>query len=459
MPPRAVAAAAILLGAPFLVWPAFVNAYPLLFSDTGAFLAQTLVPLMIWDKPWVYGPLLHLFHWRLTLWLPLAAQALMLSHLLWLTGRVVWGRRPFGHVALCAFAGLATTAPYTIGLLMPDVFTPAIVLCLFLLGFGANRLSRGELVWAFLVASLGIAAHLSHLPMAAALVALGLVLRRTLRPVARMASPLVAAVLILLGTNLVGHDRLSLSPHGSTFLLARLQDDGPAARTLAALCPERGWYLCGFVDRLPMDSDLFLWERDSPVNQDADGNHRFLGGMMLSGEAREIVSETIRREPFGVARTMIGNALRQLTLMRAGDTLGWDHVEVAVGTRIREFFPEREATRFEASGQAQGTLLARLAPLLPWHPLIVVLGLPVGLWAAIRARRRGHVRAFALVLVVLGGAAANAFAAGALSKPHHRYQARIAWLIPVAATMALFPAPSPRRARDEALAKRPIGRV
>jgi hypothetical protein len=56
-------AAAILLAALLLVWPAFLNGYPLLFSDTGAFLAQTVVPLMIWDKPWVYGPMLAAFHW------------------------------------------------------------------------------------------------------------------------------------------------------------------------------------------------------------------------------------------------------------------------------------------------------------------------------------------------------------------------------------------------------------
>ncbi|WP_204251096.1 hypothetical protein [Elioraea rosea] len=454
IPPRLVAAAAIVAGAPFLVWPAFVNGYPLLFSDTGAFLAQTLVPLMIWDKPWVYGPLLHLFHWRLTLWLPVAAQALLLSHLLWLTGRVVWGRRPFAHVGLCAAAGLLTTAPYTIGLLMPDVFTPALVLCLFLLGFGADRLGRGEMVWAFLVATLGIAAHLSHLPVAAALVVLGLLLRRTLRPVVRMASPLVAALLVLLGTNLVGHGTLSLSPHGSTFLLARLQDDGPAARTIAALCPERGWYLCDFVDRMPMDSDLFLWERDSPMNRDTAGNDLFLGGVLLSAEAREIVSETIRREPVAVARAMIVNALRQLTIMRAGDTLGWDHVDVAVGTRIRQYFPEGEVARFEASGQAQGTLLASLSPLLPWHPLIVALSVPLALFGAWRAQRRGHVRSVALVLIVLGGAAANAFASGALSKPHHRYQARVAWLIPVAATMVFFPAPSRRRVEEPAATTR-----
>jgi hypothetical protein len=33
------------------------------------------------------------------------------------------------------------------------------------------------------------------------------------------------------------------------------------------------------------------------------------------------------------------------------------------------------------------------------------------------------------ILMLWLGVAANAFATGALSKPHHRYQARIAWLL------------------------------
>jgi hypothetical protein len=38
-------------------------------------------------------------------------------------------------------------------------------------------------------------------------------------------------------------------------------------------------------------------------------------------------------------------------------------------------------------------------------------------------------RAFALLLLVCAGLFANAFATGALSKPHYRYQTRIAWLL------------------------------
>jgi len=441
-------AAAILAAAPLLVWPALYNGYPLLFSDTGGFLAQTLVPLMLWDKPWVYGPFLHLFHWRVSLWLPLAAQALVVSHMLWLTGRVIWGARPLRHLLLCLFAGALTTAPFTVALLMPDVFTAPVVLALFLLGFGAERLGRAETLWVGIVAAIGIAAHLAHLPLAAALAALGLVLTFRLRPALRMAAPIAAAIGLLLATNLAGHGVLSLSPHGATFLLARLQADGPAARTLAALCPERGWTLCAGRDRLPMDSDMFLWDPASPLNRDAAGNARFLAGAVLSGEAREIVRETLRREPLPVLRAMVANTLRQAVMAGAGDVIAQPRADIEAATivRIREFLPARELAAWEASLQAQRVLADRLMPLAPLHAAVLALAAAGAVVAAIRAAWRGDVRAVALVLCVVGGALANAFVSGALSKPHHRYQARIAWLIPVAAVIA-WPAPRPVRGR------------
>jgi hypothetical protein len=43
------------------------------------------------------------------------------------------------------------------------------------------------------------------------------------------------------------------------------------------------------------------------------------------------------------------------------------------------------------------------------------------------------------VVGVLVGVTANAVAAGALSKPNPRYEARILWLVPVVAGLALLP--------------------
>jgi hypothetical protein len=439
--------AAGLAGTLLLVWPAFLNGYPLLFSDTGAFLHQTAPPpsgpLVIWDKPHIYGPLMQAFHWHLSLWGPVLAQGLALSHLLWLAQRGLRGAATPGvHLLACAAAALLTTAPFTIALLMPDVFAPIVLLALLLLGFAP--LSRTEAAWLVLLSAFGIAAHLSHLPLALALAVFVLLVARRLGPVLRAAAPLVLAVLLLLGTNLWGHGRATLSPHGATFALARLQADGPAAALIRARCPASGWYLCAFADRLPMDSDAFLWEPDSPVNRAPDGTARFLGGALLSAEARVIVAETLRAYPLQVAGTTALNALRQLVLATAGDTLVDTHLAAAVRPRIAEAFPAAELAAYDQALQARGLLPAAAAPFLWPHAPVLLAGAALALLAWWRLR--GDARRIGLVVGVLVGVSANALATGGLSKPHLRYEARILWLMPVIAGLALLPRARPPQA-------------
>ncbi|MCA3357801.1 MAG: hypothetical protein ING02_07365 [Roseomonas sp.] len=389
---------------------------------------------MLWDKPYIYGPFLHVFHWRISLWGPVVAQGMILSHLLWLTQRALRGdATPPWHIGLCAFAALATAAPFSAALLMPDIFAPMVVLGLFLLGFGGAALTRFERGYLVVLVALGIAAHLAHLPLALGLCVVALLLRLwryTVRLFA-MVVPVVLAMAVLLITNTVGHGRFALSPYGASFMLARLQEDGPATALLKARCPDAGWYLCAFTDRLPMPANDFLWAPDSPANRDAAGKPRFLGGMMLAPEAGQIVSETLRADPFGVARAMVGNMLLQLGSFGIGDTLDEAHFAVAIRPRIEQGFSPRELAAFDQARQAQGALKDALMPLNHLHLLVVVLALPLLAWVA----WRGQGLALAFVLFLLAAVLGNALICGGLSAPHPRYGARIIWLLPVAALL------------------------
>ncbi|MBD0271929.1 MAG: hypothetical protein ICV73_08360, partial [Acetobacteraceae bacterium] len=141
--PAATAIAAILGGGAMLLWPAFLNGYPLVFVDTASFLHQTAASPPVWDKPIVYGPLLHAFHWRSSLWPAAAAQAFLLSWLLWRAGRMLPGRAGGGaaraHLLLVAALSACTSAPWFASLLMPDALAPALVLAGAVLGWGGPR--------------------------------------------------------------------------------------------------------------------------------------------------------------------------------------------------------------------------------------------------------------------------------------------------------------------------------
>lgn len=428
---------AILGGGLLLVWPAVMNLYPLVFVDSFTYIRQTTMGVPPWDKSLTFGAAIHALHWQWSLWPVVLGQGLLASWLLWLTQRALReGPSASAHLLICGGLAALTSAPWFLATVMPDALTALGPLCLFLLGFG--RLSRIEALAVGLLGAFAISGHMAHLPPALALVALTALLTRRLVPVLRVAAPPLLALLVLATANHAAFGRFTPSPHGAIFLLARLQDDGPVLRLMQARCPEEpGWRLCAFLDRLPMDAEDFLWGI-SPINSEADGSLRKLGGLRAVPEAREIVGATLAAYPEEVASAMFRNALRQLTLFRVGDTL----VPTSLfSTRevIEHGFPAAELARFDGGLQARGLLPQAAAPfLLPQLPVVLVALLlaPWLVWRAWRARDLPRGALILFVLVAIGG---NAAATGALSKPLNRYEARIIWLLPAAVGLALLP--------------------
>ena len=425
----------IAAGAALLLWPALWNGYPILFSDTGALLEMSLEPTMGWDKPWVYPPFMHLFHWRQSLWGVVVAQAVLLSAALWAAaplaqtdlhpspppaGQVAaqpapgleegWVGLSARHVLVCAVLAAGTAAPWFVSLLMPDFFTAMTVLCLVLLA------RKASWAWAA-IGAVAIASHLSHLPLAAAcIVTLGVLHGRwPWRPGVALAG----AIAILLTTNVIGYGRLTLSPHGSVFALARLIGDGPGRWYIDRVCPEAGLKLCAWQGRLATDSDGFLWEPYGPLWDRALWGDAF-GPVALAPEASRLVPAIIAAYPGPVLIAALRNTAAQLIRVQVGDTLVPDWLDDAVVPKLALYFPAAELARYRAGRQARGILHPPPVP-LQLAPLAIGL---VGTVLLLGIRRYRPLAGVVLVALV-----ANAASTGALSAPHDRYEARIAWLV------------------------------
>ena len=428
------AALAILAGAAMLVWPALVNGYPIVFSDTAALEAMGIEPNMGWDKPWAYGPLTLLLHWRISLWGVAAGQALAVSGVLWLVARVAGSGDAWRFMALCALLAVGSAAPWFVPFVMPDIFAPLVVLCMFLIGWG--RFGRPGTAAIVLLAGIGIAVHLAHLILAAGCLLAILVLRP--RRLLLGAAPLVLALAWLVGANVAGNGVFGVSPYGSVFALARLQADGPAADYIHGVCPQAGYRLCAWSDRLPMNSDAFLWSPDGPVWDDK------FGPILFAPEASRIVAATLRHEPLAALRAAMANTVRQLVAVRVGDTIGPWYLNETVHLLLSTYFPAAELHRFEAARQVHDTLAAIAAPLAPMRLALLALGAAGSLLVAPLAWRRNPALA-GLAVIVLVGLLANAFSTGALSGPHDRYAARIAWLALLSPAFWLLNAAGRRR--------------
>jgi hypothetical protein len=437
----AVAVAALLL-----LWPGFWNGYPLVFADTGTYLGQALQVYLGWDRPPFYSAFLFATHWRLTLWGPVLAQALIVAHLLAVTLTVLGRPNPWLAVPVAFGLAALTGLPWLAAQLIPDVFTGVVVLALWLLGFRAEALSRGERLWLWLLATGSIAVHQSHVPLAFGLVVCGAALllawhgpRPALAAAARMAVPGAVAVAALVAVNLAGHGRASPSPFGSVFLAARLIYDGPAMDMLRRTCPaaaDAAWRVCPFLDRLGPGHNAFLWEPASPL-------HRELGGPKAwAAEASAIVAATMREAPDAVTLKIIGNTVEQFRQIDTGDGLEpWPGVP-GPEPLIAGFFPRRELDRFLAGRQQQGALLADAQAVAPLHRAVALCGLlALAVLPALFWRRFG-VAGVALALLVLAAAIGNAAITGGLSGPAVRYQARLAWLFVFAPAALALAAPA-----------------
>ena len=441
----------VLIGSLFLLWPAIYNGYPLAYSDSHVFISQPVAGFMNWDKPFVYGPLILLFHAWQTLWLVIVAQALLVSHLLWLLVRTLTPEQKLGgaasssltraasaawsvgkrHLWMCAALAVVTTAPWFVSFLMPDIFAAMTVLCIFLLGF-STKLNRAEVAWLVLLGALAISVHLSHLVIAGACV-FG-VLCLGVRRLKIAVLTLVGAIVILLGTNFYAFQKATISPHGSVFMLARLSGDGNTKEILEKYCAQKNWYLCAWVDRLPTDSDDFLWNGQGPVWSHPGGP------IGLAPEASEIVSYVVRTRPWPVMWSGLKNMSEQLWMIQLGDTLHPDHLDVTVAKSVRQHFSAAELERLNSSRQMKDTLAADAVWLSRVSVWVFYYSVVFGLYVLFTAWRkdpqktnpadRQHTKlVVSFILMLWLGVAANAFATGALSKPHHRYQARIAWLL------------------------------
>lgn len=242
-----------------------------------------------------------------------------------------------------------------------------------------------------------------------------------------LVTPLALALLAQSTLNLLGHGRFSPSPFGNVFQLARLIADGPAADLLRARCPVAGWRLCTVTDRLPSDSDIFLWEPDSPIVD--VGGHK-----AISAEAGAIIGETLRTYPWEVARIALRNTLTQLGQMRSGDGLEpWPR---QVTPWIEKDFPPASVAAYHAARQQAGRLSVP-----GWidttHMVVALSGIALAVILTVWAWRRSRLHAAFLLLSLLA-LPLSAAITGALSMPHDRYQARVAFLPALVCTISAF---------------------
>jgi hypothetical protein len=445
MPAWAIGLAALLL-----VWPAAWNGYPLVFADTGTYLGQALMGYVGWDRPPFYSLFLQALHWRLSLWPVVIGQGLLVAHLLHLVLRVQGQPGPVPLVLAAAALAMLTGLPFVAAQLMPDFFTGVVMLCVWLLGFHWAGLGRWEKLYLLGLTTLAVVVHQSHIPLAiglalvsALLLAIGRGAAAAMQGFGRMVLPAILSIAALLAVNAAAHRVISVSPFGSVFLATRLIFDGSGRHYLERACPEVGFRICGALDRIGTEHNLFLWTLTGPLYTDLGGPKGW------TPEARDIIRGVIADDPLGVLADTGRNTLHQLVTTASGDGLeAWRSLPGPEPV-IARYFPW-ELGAYLGSRQQMGQLRPFVHRLTPLH--VGAFGLGLAGLLVLAFTRRWSLPEVALALLLVAAVVGNAAITGGLSGPADRYQSRLLWLGVFVALVVARPKPRAAARKDGFLA-------
>lgn len=459
-------AAALAVAAVLLLWPAFYNEQPFFFPDTTAYVRgadAAVFKLTGISTPWTkqpevdtgdgvtpdkavlagrsiyYGVLVYLGDRGGGEWLCIVIQALLLAAALFGTLSAFDLGRGRYLAVLVALLALFTLLPLYVSFLMPDVFTGITILaCSVLLSCDLRARPAVRLGW-FTLLTLSLTFHTTHALLAFLLLALGLGLRLLRRPgvmphgLAAIAGALVIAYLCGVAFTLAVTRLLGEPPLTPPFLMARLIDDGPGYQYLKDTCPGSAFVACRFVDRLPLESDDFLWSKDPARGVFAVTDPR---------TRRELSNEQYR---FAVA-VLLHQPLRQVvvSLRNAGEQAGLlQATEFAYTAQDKATFERKLPASYLAAMKQTPAFLGRV-PILGLS-VLSYLSTAIGLICCLTlffCGRYQQVRRPERLLLFTGlvvfAVVANAAVCGIMSGPHDRYEARVAWLIPAIALMGSF---------------------
>ena len=455
--------AIVLAGTVLLLWPSLLNWHPYLFWDSYGYFLQGkayaqlllgwlgLAPAPVETEPgWIGAaarmlardPAIRSPSWSLlsyvlavsgSFWLLALLNAAVAAATLELVLVRLFNVLPARRLAIVAGMASLTSLPWFACFLMPDLYAGLLILAAGIVAFAWPTLRPAERYAGSMLLLLAITFHGSHLLLAVTLMPIAMLLplahdTRRARAM-RLTLPILAAVAFQLGVSWLGFSQLTLTPQAPPFLLARSWEDGPARAYLTAACPDAGWTICAHLDRLAASAQEFLWRaQDSYWSLDLDQR------AALRAEEGAILRQAIGAAPLAQLRASTGNALDQLV------RFGLDDFVLGRGAAVT---PDDYTFVYLPLAPAAVWGLGLFSATIYLTVLAASAVVAAKLW---RHRSPATDPAIACCLLVLAALVLNAAICGVLSGPNDRYQARVAWLLPLMAAGLMARSRQPRAA-------------
>jgi hypothetical protein len=430
-----------LIGCAFLVSAlAFINRYPLVYSDSGTYIRSAFTLLPPDDRPIGYGFIIRAVTWQSTLWTVVLFQGMMIAWLLYETlkqllpvGTVIWR----AHLVLLVALMTLTSMPWYMAQIMPDAITPMIGLILYLL-FAGKGLSLARSVFLWVSLFFFLITHNSHVAMGLLFLFFvgvdALVRRHSAQRFwttwgAALAT-MVGGIVFIAQYNGAHGLKTEFSPGANVFFAGRLCEGALMGDFLNEHCGERNYVLCPYKDELPIIPGDFIWGSSSITNR--------LGGNLSDVDSLiKPVIHDLLTEPKYLGRYLricLVATVTQLFQVNTNSGVISFHKDSSPYSAIKERLPW-ETSMYINSLQASNTW-ANLA--FQDHIVHLALFLSVLIlalrWQSFRKMERLHY----FVLVMLAWVVLNAVVTASLANVYDRLQSRVAWLIVLSAIIVLM---------------------
>ena len=411
-----------------LIWPALYNGYPILYSDTGAYVASGMRLDIPMDRPITYGLFIRVTSLGgFTLWTVIASQAAILVALIQLVLNGIApdsNRRRMRSLIVVGALAMFTGLPWVVSQVMADIFTPILVLCAVLLLFirkpDEHRVYRMVLYALFF---LSVAVHLSHPAFVLAFLGILFVLRAVLKATSGFTIP-QRPIWIMLGLGLAAYPIMSnaISQCGNVMFSGAMVQHGVMQAYLEAHCPDEGISLCAWKDRLPRMAYEFHWDEQGPTGgMNHWHEHNAELGRIIKGSITEW--PLLRRH----VKASLQATWEQLGLFAIGD--GWGHFrEDSEQFRALQHFMSHDVNAIRASHQYKGTM--DLVPyFIPVHRAVLGISL-LALIPLFLVVVRKNAQAIGISVAFVAGIVVNAWGSGTFSGEVDRFGCKMAWLLP-----------------------------
>jgi hypothetical protein len=420
------------------------NQFPFVFSDTGTYLGAAINRQLPGDRTVFYSLYILPLHLKISLWPIVVAQAVVTYYLIRVFFRTFSKR--FSEVQLVLsilVLSLASSLPWFVGQIMPDLFSALVILSIICMVIGQDRLGRFDRIAIPVLITLFITTHLSYLLIAASAFALCVVLRlatsstpgfrdRLLsRANLSVAAAIAVSVVMMLSINVVAKRGVTFAGTGNVMMLAKVIDQGIGIDYLTKTCVEKPLPVCSVLPKMkqvqasavahqrPIGyiSDYFLW--GGPVEQ--------LGGMgQVSIYASEITKGAIAAQPAEFLKQCLRGFVSQTTYFQLGDDMFKYGPTSSPYIMLEKNFSPHVLEKYTQSRQYKEQL--PITPMRTVSNIVLAISMLIIL-AFMVFRWRGEAALIQCIFVVFAGIVVNDFVTGALSAVHDRYGSRVVWLL------------------------------